>query len=150
MTDLSFDDIQAIIVKFKSLNKTMHYTLMKETEEFGMSPEQTRLLLILKSHQNITQKVLAKKLNITKATLSVRLQRLERMGYVSKTQDKKDKRNYIINITENGEIFFQAATKVMQKKAMSIFDGVSKEQIMVINDVIDIMKKNIERCKGEQ
>lgn len=150
MADLSFDDIHAIIVKFKNLNKTMHYTLMKATEEFGISPEQARLLLILKDHQNITQKTLAKKLNITKATLSVRLQRLEKLGYVSKTQDEKDKRNYIINITESGEIFFQAATKVTKKKMMTIFDGVSKEQIMVINDVIDIMKKNIERCKGEQ
>ncbi|WRK55220.1 hypothetical protein SD457_10695 [Coprobacillaceae bacterium CR2/5/TPMF4] len=30
---------------------------------------------------------------------------------------------------------------------MSIFDGVSKEQIMVINDVIDIMKKILKDVK---
>ena len=37
----------------------------------------------------------------------------------------------------------------MKEKTMIMFEGVSKEQITVINDVINIMKKNIEKCKGE-
>lgn len=55
---------------------------------------------MLQNHQNINQNALAKKLNITKATLSVRLQRLEKLGYLTRTQDKNDKRNYILNITK--------------------------------------------------
>lgn len=43
---------------------------------------------MLQNHQNINQNALAKKLNITKATLSVRLQRLEKLGYLTRTQDK--------------------------------------------------------------
>lgn len=31
-----------------------------------------------------------------------------------------------------------------------MFEGVSREQIAIINDVIDIMKNNIEKCKGEE
>ncbi len=38
----------------------------------------------------------------------------------------------------------------MKEKTMIMFEGVSKEQITVINDVINIMKKNIEKCKGEE
>ena len=105
---------------------------------------------MLQNHSNINQNALAKKLNITKATLSVRLQRLEKLGYLTRTQDKNDKRNHILNITKTGEVFIEAAIKIMKEKTMIMFEGVSKEQITVINDVINIMKKNIEKCKGEE
>lgn len=150
MEEISFDDVEEVINNFQGLNKTMHYMMMEKTEKFDISPDQTRLLFMLQNHQNINQNALAKKLNITKATLSVRLQRLEKLGYLTRTQDKNDKRNYILNITKTGEVFIEAAIKIMKKKTMIMFEGVSKEQITVINDVINIMKKNIEKCKGEE
>lgn len=150
MEQVSFDDIEVVINNFQGLNKTMHYMMMEKTDKFDISPDQTRLLLILQNHQNINQKALAKKLNITKATLSVRLQRLEKLGYITRVQDKNDKRNYILNITNNGEVFIETAIEIMKEKTMIMFEGVSKEQIAVINDVINIMKKNIEKCKGEE
>ena len=59
-----------------------------------------QILLLEFLQKRYYQNALAKKLNITKATLSVRLQRLEKLGYLTKTQDKNDKRNYILNITK--------------------------------------------------
>ena len=150
MEEISFEDVEEVMNNFQGLNKTMHYMMMEKTEKFDISPDQTRLLFMLQNHQNINQNALAKKLNITKATLSVRLQRLEKLGYLTRTQDKNDKRNYILNITKTGEVFIEAAIKIMKEKTMIMFEGVSKEQITVINDVINIMKKNIEKCKGEE
>lgn len=149
MEKIGFDDVEELVNNFQSLNKTMHYMMMGKTEKFDISPDQTKLLFMLQNHQNINQNALAKKLNITKATLSVRLQRLEKLGYLTKTLDKNDKRNYILNITKIGEAFIEAAVKIMKEKTLIMFEGVSKEQLDVINDVIDIMKKNIEKCKGE-
>lgn len=150
MEKISFDDVEKMINNFQSLHKTMHYMMMEKTEKFNISPDQTRLLFILQNHQNINQNALAKKLNITKATLSVRLQRLEKLGYLTRTQDKNDKRNYILNITETGEVFIEAAIRIMKEKTLIMFEGVSKEQLAIINDVIDIMKNNIKKCKGEE
>lgn len=150
MDKLSFDDLEEMINNFQGLNKTMHYMMMEKTEKFDISPDQTRLLFIVQHHQNINQNALAKKLNITKATLSVRLQRLEKLGYISRVQDKNDKRNYILNITEIGELFIEEAIKIMKEKTLMMFEGVSREQIASVNEVIKIMKKNIMKCKGEE
>lgn len=150
MDKLSFDDLEEMINNFQGLNKTMHYMMMEKTEKFDISPYQTRLLFIVQHHQNINQNALAKKLNITKATLSVRLQRLEKLGYISRVQDKNDKRNYILNITEIGELFIEEAIKIMKEKTLMMFEGVSREQIASVNEVIKIMKKNIMKCKGEE
>lgn len=150
MKKMGFDDVDQLIANFQSLNKTMHYMMMEKTEKFDISPDQTKLLFLVQNHQNINQNALAKKLNITKATLSVRLQRLEKLGYLTREQDENDKRNYILKITASGEAFIETAIKVMKEKTMIMFEGVSKEQIAVINDVINIMKRNIENCKGEK
>lgn len=150
MEQVRFDDLEYLMNNFQILNKTMHYMMMEKTEKFDISPDQTKLLFVIKNHQNINQNALAKKLNITKATLSVRLQRLEKLGYLTRTQDSNDKRNYILEVTKTGEAFVEAAIKVMKEKTLMMFEGVSREQIAVINDVINIMKKNIEKCKGEE
>ena len=106
--------------------------------------------MIVKKHQNINQNALAKKLNVTKATLSVRLQRLEKMGYLTKKQDIHDKRNYILNITDMGDTFINEGMEILQEKILNLFKGVSKEQISQLNDVINIIKLNIEEYKGER
>ena len=116
MEEINFDDIKELFDNFQNFHKTVNYTMMEKTERFNISINQTKLLLMLQKHHNINQNALAKKLNVTKATLSVRLQ----------------------------------ATKIMKEKTMILFKGVSKEQINVLNDVIKIMKKNIEECKGEK
>ena len=121
MEEINFDDIKELFDNFQNFHKTVNYTMMEKTERFNISINQTKLLLMLQKHHNINQNALAKKLNVTKATLSVRLQRLEKLGYLTRVQDEHDKRNYV-----------------------------SKEQINVLNDVIKIMKKNIEECKGEK
>ena len=128
----------------------MHYLLNEKTKQFDLSASQIRLLMIVKKHQNINQNALAKKLNVTKATLSVRLQRLEKMGYLTKKQDIHDKRNYILNITDMGDTFINEGMEILQEKILNLFKGVIKEQISQLNDVINIIKLNIEEYKGER
>lgn len=150
MGEINFSDVKELIDNFQDFHKNVHYTMMEKTDQFDISANQTRLLLVVQKHQDIKQNVLAKKLNVTKATLSVRLQRLEKLGYLTRLQDEHDKRNYKIKITSMGEAFIEEAIKIMKEKTMIIFKGVTKEQINVINDVIKIMKENIEKCKGEK
>ena len=150
MLDVKYDDVKKLIENFLDLHKNMHYLLNEKTKQFDLSASQVRLLMIVKKHQNINQNALAKKLNVTKATLSVRLQRLEKMGYLTKKQDIHDKRNYILNITDMGDTFINEGMEILQEKMLNLFKGVSKEQISQLNDVINIIKLNIEEYKGER
>ena len=40
--------------------------------------------------------------------------------------------------------------EILQEKMLNLFKGVSKEQISQLNDVINIIKLNIEEYKGER
>ena len=150
MSDVKYEDVKKLIENFQDLHKNIHYLLNEKNKKCDISASQIRLLMIVKKHQNINQNALAKKLNVTKATLSVRLQRLEKMGYLTKKQDTHDKRNYILNITDVGENFINEGIGILQEKILNLFKGVSKEQISQLNDVINIIKLNIEEYKGER
>ena len=102
MEETNFDDIKELFDNFQNFHKNVHYTMKGKTEHFDISIDQTKLLMMLQKHHNINQNALAKKLNVTKATLSVRLQRLEKLGYLTRVQDEHDKRNYVLNITNTG------------------------------------------------
>lgn len=149
MSKLQYDDVKELIDNFQNLYKTMHYTLNKKTGKFDVSISQMRLLMIVQKNHNINQNALAEKLNVTKATLSVRLQRLEKSGYIIKKQDPNDKRNSILELSDLGEAFVETGIEIMKEKTMHLFDGVSKEQIEQINGVINIMRKNVDKCKGD-
>lgn len=146
---MDIDAIDELMISFKELNKSMHYIMMNKTAKFDISPDQTKLLFIVDHHENINQNALAKKLHITKATLSVRLQRLEKMGYLIRKQDETDKRNYILAVSDSGKAIINETIKIMKEDALMIFNGVTSEQLDVIREVLNIMKKNVEKSKGE-
>lgn len=150
MAKIKYEDVKSLIDNFQDLHKNVYYTLSKKTEDFDVSIAQIRLLTIVQKCNNINQNELAKKLNVSKATLSVRIQRLEKLGYLAKLQDPNDKRYYILKVTAQGEKFIEEGHKIMKDKVMHLFNGISKEQIEILNSVIKIMKMNIEECKGDK
>ena len=56
----------------------------------------------------------------------------------------------ILNITDMGDTFINEGMEILQEKMLNLFKGVSKEQISQLNDVINIIKLNIEEYKGER
>lgn len=150
MAKIKYEDVKLLIDNFQDLHKSVYYTLSKKTADFDVSIAQIRLLTIVHKCNNINQNELAKKLNVSKATLSVRIQRLEKLGYLAKLQDPNDKRYYILKVTARGEKFIEEGHRIMKDKVMHLFNGISKEQIEILNSVIKIMKMNIEECKGDK
>ena len=49
-----------------------------------------------------------------------------------------------------GDTFINEGMEILQEKILNLFKGVSKEQISQLNDVINIIKLNIEEYKGER
>ena len=102
MDPLEFEDIKEIFLQFKSLHKNIHEFTSKKSNIQSLSADQCYLLGLLDHFGHPNQKILAERLKITPATLSVRLQRLEKAGFIEKIVSKQDKRNITLHITEKG------------------------------------------------
>ena len=102
MDPLEFEDIKEIFLQFKSLHKNIHEFTSKKSNIQSLSADQCYLLGLIDHFGHPNQKILAERLKITPATLSVRLQRLEKAGFIEKIVSKQDKRNITLHITEKG------------------------------------------------
>lgn len=133
-----FNELGIVHKEIKKIadNKVKHLDL-----SFG----QCQLLLMIDRCPNMNQKRLAENLHITEATLSVRISRLEKSGYIIKSIDSKDKRKYSLEVSEKGKQFFDKRIEMMNTLNETIFEGISEEELDTVLVLLKKMRSNIER-----
>lgn len=150
--DLTIEDIKALMEEFrrfkKSCDELMVCTIRQKDIE--ILPEQSRLLLMIDSGKMINQKEIARKMHITPATLSVRLQRLEKAGYVRREIDPNDKRNYILMVEPKGKELVKNSIAIMEQVATKIFKGFTKEEFSFLLGCLERMKNNVRNIKEDE
>ena len=149
MEQLEFEDIKKIFLQFKSLHKSIHEFTNKKGKLQDLSADQCYLLGLINHFDHPNQKMLAERLKITPATLSVRLQRLEKAGFIEKVVSKQDKRNITLQITEKGNKEINNCKDDMKLFTTRLFDGINKEDIDRMKTYCQIFEKNIRLMKEE-
>lgn len=81
----------------------------------GIHAQQFTILAIIKRKEPLTILELADELSMDRTTLARSLRPIERDGYIAIASGKKDRRNRIISITEQGKEKLDAATKLWRK-----------------------------------
>ena len=100
-------DQQDLVRKIAGLWRQLHKTL----EERGPSPwlrlnltrGQLRILFLLSIQGQMTPGVVAASLGVPKANVTSVIDRLVRQGLVNRQHDAKDRRSYILRLTEKGQ-----------------------------------------------
>lgn len=89
---------------------------------------QGRILKILLTEGEMTQKELQERLGIQSGSMSEIVLKLEGNGLVYRTRDEADKRKIKLKITEEGKQFFEEKhrTKIEQEK--KLFNALTKEE----------------------
>ena len=144
--EVEFDDIKDFFFRFKQLNQEAH-SLFDKCVSHDISSNQTHLLFVIGSVKDCNQKMLAKRLHITPATLSVRIKRLETSGLLTREIDPNDKRNYILKITAKAQEEVDEAMKNIHQGTLEIFKGFTKEDIDMMTSVVNRLGDNIKKIK---
>ena len=146
---LEFEDIKEIFLQFKSLHKNIQELTSKKSNREGLSADQCYLLGFIDHFDHPNQKILAERLKITPATLSVRLQRLEKAGFIEKVVSRHDKRNVSLHITEKGKEEIKSCKDDMKMFTTRLFGGINKEDLDRMKTYCQIFEKNIRLMKEE-
>ena len=146
---LEFEDIKEIFLQFKSLHKNIQELTSKKSNREGLSADQCYLLGLIDHFGHPNQKILAERLKITTATLSVRLQRLEKACFIEKVVSRHDKRNVSLNITEKGKEEIKSCKDDMKMFTTRLFGGINKEDLDRMKTYCQIFEKNIRLMKEE-
>ncbi len=121
--------------------RVMHHNL-NEIEVFA---GESRLLMMIADHDNLSQRGLAEKLGTSPASVGVSLKKLENKGYITRKVDENDSRAYIIVLTPKGDDFIENSHELFQKLDRETFDGFSDDELDLMDSFMDRLHKNLSK-----
>ena len=84
---------------------------------------------------SVSQTAIAERLNITEATVSRHVSILVEQGYLSRVEDKANRRKHVISVTPKGKKVFVEANHIIDAELHSIFDVIpSKDRVAIIKN----------------
>ena len=90
---------------------------------------QGRIMFALWQQDNISINKLAKRTQLKKSTLTSMLDRLEKMGYISRQRSKQDRRVILIKRTKKDRDLENKYVELSQEHAKFFYSGFSESQI---------------------
>ncbi|MBF7096399.1 MarR family winged helix-turn-helix transcriptional regulator [Alkalibacter mobilis] len=121
-----------------------HYKRLHELlEEINVYPGQPPLLFILEKEGGLSQKILAKKINIKPSTLTTMLKCMENNGIVKKVQDDEDKRVTRVFLTEYGRDTVMKTKKIMNVISEEALSGFDSDEVKQLGRLFTKMKINL-------
>jgi len=121
-----------------SIHKMIVFELEKHGVE-GIVPSHGDILWFLYQKDMLSVKELAEKIDRTQPTVTVLVNKLEKLGYVERVKSKEDSRVTLIYLTEKGkqlQPIFQEISVKLNDSIYGGFDDHEKEQLEYLLETI--------------
>lgn len=119
-------------------------------EEIGLYHGQPPMLFILNKTDGQSQKELVTALNVTPATITVMLKRMEKSNLVVRKQDDEDQRISRVYITDEGKELANKANQVMKDIEEECFGNFTPDEKIILRRLLMQMKDNLVPTNGKQ
>ena len=97
---MAIDKLAHQIIEFYEKISSWEHGVVKGT---GLSPAQMHTIEIIGHEQSLRMKELAEKIGITTGTLTVMIDRLQKLGFVKRIPHEQDRRSFLVVLTQKGE-----------------------------------------------
>lgn len=142
------------------IGKTFHHVAGLLRNDFAalfadlsLQPTQCKIFFLVAHHCCLTPISLAKRLNLTRATVTEHLNYLEKQGYIIKEDNALDKRSKVIALTEKGQRLTKTINqrlKDYEQEFSELFNDEEKNQIKHLTEKItDYFQKKKRGLKDE-
>lgn len=145
-----------VLYEIKALEKEIIRTFINNKdvtipENVFPSPTQFQIIecIIDNENQEINQKDLEKRLNLSRATISGVLQTMEKKNLIKRVTNKEDVRTKKIILNEKTKEVFEEKHKKIEHTEKKLIKNISKEDLETFLKVLNIMKENIKMEEGK-
>lgn len=108
-----------------------------KNKDISISPGQAGILFLLKKKDAMKMSELGGLLEIDNSAITRLVDRLEEMGYVERRMNQKDRRQYLISITEKGMAEIRKVQTIANQTNEIIKQGFTIAEIEVVIKVMD-------------
>ena len=123
------------------MSNEIHRAFLKV--EIDLRLDQWLILMKLKLNTDVSQNILAEMLHRDKGTITRSVNRLLKLGLITRVQDEKDKRIKRIRITTKGSEWHTQGLSAINSIISGIERNVEEREINICKDVLDKMYNNL-------
>ncbi|MBO6827284.1 MAG: MarR family transcriptional regulator [Sneathiella sp.] len=116
------DRLEETLVAMRQIMRATDMDGRKLARETGLSASQLMALQALKSDVDMTAGSIAKEVNLSQATISTLLDRLESRGLVQRERGQSDKRKVFVILTDEGKALVSEAPTALQDQFTRKFE----------------------------
>ncbi len=132
--------LSKIIVEFYERLSSWEDSVVRDS---GLTTAQAHTIEIVGHDGPIKMKDLAQKIGVTTGTLTVAVDRLEEKKILVRKPHETDRRAYLIDLTENGHIYFKQHHNFHIQMTQEIVAGLTDEEQILFADILEKVLKRI-------
>lgn len=133
---------------FMKGNRLHHALAETKVSTLGLHRSQRWMLLTINFNGNISQKELAKRMEISPAAVTVTLKKLEAQGYIERAQSEDDSRVNNITVTEKGRDIIARTGAIFDEVDANTFEGFSEEELESLLGYLGRISNNLKKAMG--
>ena len=130
---------------FREISTAMYNRLEERLVKYELVKGQARLLLLIKDNNGCTQKELANFVGVRYSSMSERLNKLERNGYIERVTDEDNSKYKRIFITQSGKTAVIQCRKILKELDEQMFKGMTKKDKVQFEDYLNKIIRNLSK-----
>lgn len=131
---MSVSDLSQKFMEFYDKLSSWEHSVVKDS---GLSPAQMHTIEVIGHHKNLMMRELADRLGITTGTLTVAVDRLEKMSMVKRMPHEHDRRSWLIVLTEKGKQMYEQHNKHHEEFTQEISHDLTNKEIETLYQLMD-------------
>lgn len=112
-------------------------------EKVGLHPGQTKLLLMLRKSNGLSQREICDKLGVKPSTITVMIKRMEKTELIERQSDDNDQRKSRIFVTEKGKKICNLIDEINIQMEKECFENFNEEEKAEAKKLLTKMKDNL-------
>ena len=128
------------------VSRLHHYRAHALLEKLGLYRGQPPVLFSLWEQDGLTHGELAQRLQITPATITRMIQRMEKAGFVQRKPDSGDQSISRVFLTDSGRAIRTQLQAIWDQMEVESFSGFSPDELLVVRRVLLQIRDNLARA----
>ena len=131
--------IAEVFAAMRRLSTEIDALDQRAADYFGINRTDLQLIDVLRSGGQLTASELARAVGLTSGGLSIALDRLERVGYVRRSQHPEDRRSVLVEATEELAPLEAAMFGPLGVRTKKLLQTYTREQLITIKHYLEHM-----------
>lgn len=117
----------------------------KAIRQFGLTGQQMGYMRMIHNTPGMSQEELVRKMKIDKGAVAKSIRDMVDKGYVTRTQNKEDKRAYCLYLTDKAESICREADRQSSEFEKQLTEGMTSEEIELFGILLGKLIANLEK-----